>query len=463
MSAKDGNYTLTNSKMLVFLINLFMHYDMIAIGAGSGGLSAVERASEYGKKCLVVEAKKVGGACVNVGCVPKKVMWFAANSATNIQNASGFGLDITQNGFDFGKLKKGRDDYINGITTWYDGYLEKLGIDYINGFGKIIDKNTVEVAGKTYTTDNLVIATGGEPTKPAITGTDFGIDSDEFFAMETLPKKVAVIGSGYIAVEFAGVLNALGSETHMFVRGDGVVNFFDDIIKDNLTKDYKNQGIKIHTNQNVSELKNDTVIANDKEHNGFDAIIWAVGRKPAIDNIGLENTKVQINDKGFIEVDKFQETAEKGVFALGDIIGKAPLTPVAIAAGRRLSDRLFNGMTDRHLNYDNIATVLFSHPPAATVGLTENRAKEKFDNVKCYSSSFTPMSDALLPHQTTTALKLVCEGENEKVVGIHIFGHGSDEMMQGFAVALKMGATKKDFDDTVAIHPTSSEELVTLR
>ena len=436
---------------------------MIAIGAGSGGLSAVERASEYGKKCLVIENKKVGGACLNVGCVPKKVMWFAANSATNIKNASGFGFDVSLNNFDFAKLKKGRDDYINGIASWYDGYLEKLGIDYEQGFGEIIDKNTVKVGDKTFTTNHIVIATGGEPVKPNIDGYEFGLDSDEFFAMEDLPEKVAVIGSGYIAVEFAGVLNSLGSEVEMFARSDGLINYFDDIIKDSLAKDYKNQGIIVHTKQNITALKKGSVIANGITHNNFDKIIWAVGRKPAIGNIGLKTIGVKLTDKGFIEVDKFQQTNIDGVYAVGDIIGKAQLTPVAIAAGRRLSDRIFNGMKDRHLDYNNIATVLFSHPPAATIGFTESEANAKFDKVKCYTSSFTPMSDALLPHQTTTALKLVCEGENEKVIGVHIFGHGADEMMQGFAVAVKMGATKEDFDNSVAIHPTSSEELVTMR
>lgn len=441
-----------------------MDYDVIAIGAGSGGLSAVERAAEYGKKCLVIEDKIVGGACVNVGCVPKKVMWFAANSATNIANASGFGFDITQNSFDFHTLKQGRDKYIDGITTWYDGYLEKLGIDYIQGTGSLVDNNTVKVGDNTYTADTIVLATGGYPVKPAIPGSELGIDSDEFFAMEELPKKVAVIGSGYIATEFAGVLNALGSETHLVVRGAELLGYFDDIIKENLTKDYENQGIKIHLNTSITEITNDkTIITNNGELSGFDCIVWAIGRKPALENLHLENVGITPNAKGFLDVDKFQTTSVANIFALGDIIGKAPLTPVAIAAGRRLSDRLYNNMVDRHLDYNNIATVLFSHPPAATVGLTEREAKEKYENIKCYSSSFTPMSDALLPHQTTTALKLVCEGENEKVIGVHIFGHGSDEMMQGFAVAVKMGATKKDFDDTVAIHPTSSEELVTMR
>jgi glutathione reductase (NADPH) len=441
-----------------------MDYDLIAIGAGSGGLSAVERAAEYGKKCLVIENKKVGGACVNVGCVPKKVMWFAANSATHINNASGFGFDITQNDFNFAKLKQGRDDYINGITTWYDGYLEKLGIDYIQGTGSLVDNHTVQVGDKAFSADTIVLATGGYPIKPNIKGANIGIDSDEFFELETLPKKVAVIGSGYIATEFAGVLNALGSETHMLARHEELLHYFDESIKENLKKDYENQGIRIHLNTEVLKIKdNKTIITNNGELEGFDCIIWAIGRAPALDNLQLNNVGITPNDNGFLDVDKFQTTSVANIFAIGDIIGKAPLTPVAIAAGRRLSDRLYNNMPDRHLNYENIATVLFSHPPAATVGLTENEAKAKFDDIKCYTSSFTPMSDALLPHQTTTALKLVCQGENEKVIGVHIFGHGADEMMQGFAVALKMGATKKDFDDTVAIHPTSSEELVTMR
>jgi glutathione reductase (NADPH) len=439
-------------------------YDLIAIGAGSGGLSVVERAAEYGKKCLVIEEKIVGGTCVNVGCVPKKVMYFAGVTAHTIENSRGFGFDITKNSFDFTHLKQARDEYIKGITNWYDGYLEKLGIDYVQGHASLVDQHTIKVGTKTYTANHIAISTGGTPIKGNVKGSEFGIDSDGFFALEKLPKKVAIIGSGYIATELAGVLNGLGSNVEMFLRGKDLLEYFDDIITENLTKDYESAGIKIHPHTDVNEITKDKhLITNWGVFEDFDCIIWAVGRKPLTDNIGLENTGVIVDENGFIPVDKYQATNIPNIFALGDIINKVPLTPVAIAAGRRLADRLYNNMEGRHLNYDNVPTVLFSHPPAATIGLTEKEAKKQFAEVKIYQTDFTPMADALLPHKTTTAMKLVCVGENEKVVGCHIIGHGADEMMQGFAVAIKMGASKKDFDDTVAIHPTSSEELVTMR
>ena len=439
------------------------HYDMIAIGAGSGGLSVVERAAEYGKKCLVIEAKTIGGTCVNAGCVPKKIMWFAANVAAQINSAQGFGFDVEMRGFSWKKLKQGRDNYINGIVNWYGGYLEKLGIDYIYGFGKLVDKNTVSVNGKSYTAKHIVLAPGGEPFVPALEGAEFGISSDGFFELEELPKKVAVIGGGYIGVELAGVLNSLGAKVEIFCRS-ALLRGFDETIQNTLEKDYRAFGIKIHHHIHIEKLlKNKTIKSNKGDFKGFDSIIWAVGRNPITGDLGLQNAGVKSDQHGFIPTDKYQATNVDNIFALGDATGRAPLTPVAIAAGRRLADRLYNNMTHRHLDYNNIATVIFSHPPIGTIGLSEAQANEKFDKVKIYKSEFTPMADALLNHKTTTALKLVCAGEDEKVVGCHIIGHGADEMLQGFAVAIKMGANKKQFDDTVAIHPTSAEELVTMR
>ncbi|VVH51882.1 Glutathione reductase (EC [uncultured Gammaproteobacteria bacterium] len=439
-------------------------YDMIAIGAGSGGLSAVERASEYGKKCLIIEAKTIGGTCVNVGCVPKKVMWFAANAATQINNAQGFGFNIEVKNFSWKKLKQGRDNYIKGITDWYDGYLEKLGIDYIHGFGKLVNKNTVSVNGEEYTAEHIVLSPGGKPSVPNIKGAEYGITSDGFFELDALPKKVAVIGGGYIGVELAGVLNALGSEVEIFGRADTLLRGFDPMIQEALDKDYTAHGITLHHGTTIDKVSSDkTIFTNHGEFGGFDQIIWAVGRDPMTQHLGLGNAGVESNQRGFIPTDKFQVTNVDNIFALGDATGRAPLTPVAIAAGRRLSDRLYNNMTDRHLDYSAIATVIFSHPPIGTIGLTEIEANKKFDKIKIYKSEFTPMADALLNHKTTTALKLVCVGDDEKIIGCHIMGHGADEMLQGFSVAIKMGATKKQFDDTVAIHPTSAEELVTLR
>ena len=440
------------------------HYDMIAIGAGSGGLSAVERASEYGKKCAIIEMKTIGGTCVNVGCVPKKVMWYAANTAATINNASGFGFEIGSVDFSWEKLKQGRDNYIKGITTWYDGYLESLGIDYIKGFASLADNKSVSVNDQIITADHIVLSPGSTPFVPSIEGSEFGITSDGFFALTELPKKVAIVGGGFIAVELAGVLNALGSDITLIIRSGNLLNGFDAMVVDTLTKEYQKQGIAIITNTDISKLdSNGDIHCNNKTLEGFDEVIWAMGRSPMTNNIGLEAVGIEVNNKGFIQTDKYQQTNIEGVYALGDATGRAALTPVAIAAGRRLSDRLFNGMSDRHLNYDNIPSVVFSHPPIGAVGLNEKEAREKFKDIKIYQSSFTPMADALLEHQTQTALKLICTGDEEKVIGCHIIGEGADEILQGFAVAIKMGVTKSQLDDTVAIHPTSAEELVTLR
>jgi len=440
------------------------HYDMIAIGAGSGGLSAVERASEYGKKCAVVEVNQVGGTCVNVGCVPKKVMWFAANAAQIIKNSNGFGFDISINDFSWTKLKDGRENYINGINEWYDGYLERLGIDYFHGFGKLIDKNTISVNGENLTADTIVLSPGGEPSVPKIEGAKYGITSDGFFELNELPKRVAIVGGGYIGVELAGVLNSLGSEVSLFVRSQKLLNGFDELIQSSLENDYREHGIKIEFGTSIDKISKDkTLHTNKGDFSGYEQIIWTVGRDPLTQHLGLENAGVKTDQRGFILTNKFQKTNIGNIYALGDATGRAPLTPVAIAAGRRLSDRLYNNMKNRRLSYENIPTVVFTHPPIGTIGMTEEEARKKFKNVKVYQSQFTPMADALSDHKTTTALKLVCVNNNEKVVGCHIMGHGADEMLQGFAVAIKMGATKKQFDDTVAIHPTSAEELVTMR
>jgi glutathione reductase (NADPH) len=440
------------------------HYDMIAIGAGSGGLSAVERASEYGKKCAIIEMKTIGGTCVNVGCVPKKVMWYAANTAATINNASGFGFEVGSVDFSWIKLKQGRDNYIRGITTWYDGHLKSLGIDYIKGFGQLIDNNTVSVNGQQITADHIVLSPGSTPFVPNIEGGEFGITSNGFFELTDLPKKVAIVGGGFIAVELAGMLNSLGSDVTLIIRSNNLLNGFDAMVVDTLTKEYQKQGIAIVPNTDISKLdSNGNIHCNNGILEVFDEVIWAMGRSPMTNDIGLETIGLTTDSKGFIQTDKYQQTNIKGIYAIGDATGRAALTPVAIAAGRRLSDRLFNGMSDRHLNYDNIPSVVFSHPPIGTVGLSEKEAREKFKDIKIYQSSFTPMADALLEHQMQTALKLICAGDDEKVIGCHIIGEGADEMLQGFAVAIKMGATKSQLDDTVAIHPTSSEELVTLR
>ncbi len=446
------------------------HFDLIAIGAGSGGLSAAERAAEYGKKTAVIENNKLGGTCVNIGCVPKKVMWFASGINETIHNASGYGFDVDLRGFSWEKLIEAREGYIKGILDWYGNYLVDSNITHLQGTGSFVDAHTVDVDGKHYTADHIVIAPGGKPVIPDIPGAEHMLSSDGFFALKEQPKRVAVVGAGYIAVELAGLLNGLGSEVSLLLRKDQFLSSFDAMLRETLMEEMINAGVNIMPRTNIErvEKRNDGCLdiycVNGVRLEGYDVLICAIGREPNTQPLNLDAAGINYNERGYIPTDEFQQTNVEGVYAVGDVTGQAQLTPVAIAAARRLSDRLFNNMPDRKLDYSNIPTVMFSHPPIGTIGMTEGEARAKHgDAVKVYQTRFTAMYHALSPHQQRTAMKLVCIGAEEKVVGCHIIGMGADEMLQGFGVAIRMGATKKDFDNCVAIHPTSSEELVTLR
>ena len=447
-------------------------YDAIVIGGGSGGLSYAERAASYGVKCLLIEKDKLGGTCVNVGCVPKKVMWNAANIAHMFDDAKGYGFTFGTPEFSWKVLKEKRDEYINNIVTWYNNsYMPDAGVDVIQGAAKFVDNKTVEVNGETYSADIIVVSTGGYPLVPEVKGAEYGITSDEFFSLEEAPKRVAVVGAGYIAVELAQLLSALGSEAHLICRGDMVLRHFDSYITSHLKDEMdKDERLTLHTNSNVQAVVKNAdgsfTVATETESMDVDLVIWAIGRGYNTHNIALDKTDVVPNADGTITVNKFQETNVPSIYVLGDIIGgKFQLTPVAIAAGRRLADRLHNGMTDRHLEYREIPSVVFSHPPIGTTGITEKEAIAEYgqDQVKCYTASFTAMYSNFSSKPVKTAMKMVCVGKDEKIVGIHLIGPTVDEMLQGFAVAVKMGAHKRDFDDTVALHPTAAEELVTMR
>ncbi|MEB8381043.1 glutathione-disulfide reductase [Acinetobacter junii] len=447
------------------------HYDYIAIGGGSGGIASVNRAAMYGMKCALIERSEIGGTCVNVGCVPKKVMWYAAHIAESIQKyAEDYGFNTQIESFNWQTLVKNRQAYIDRIHQSYQNSLSKNNVDLIQGAAQFVNQNTIEVNGEIFTADHILIATGTQPSLPKIEGVEYGIDSNGFFELSALPKTTAVIGSGYIAVELAGVLNALGSQVGLFIRKDLPVRRFDQFLSETLVEVMQTDGVKIHTQaipQKVTKNIDGSVnlhLENGEVHK-VDCLIWATGREPHTANLNLDKANVQLNDRGYIEVDKFQNTTQKGIYAVGDITGKMELTPVAVAAGRRLSERLFNNKPNEYLDYENIPTVVFSHPPIGTVGITEQEAIEQYgeQSVKVYNSSFTAMYSAITQHRQPTKMKLVCVGEEEKIVGIHGIGFGMDEILQGFAVALKMGATKRDFDNTIAIHPTSAEEFVTMR
>ena len=445
-------------------------FDYICIGGGSGGIASANRAAKYGQRVALIEAKAIGGTCVNVGCVPKKAMWYGAQVAEAINlYAPDYGFDVTLNKFDWQTLVNSREAYIKRIHGSYDRVLGNNKITVINGFATFVDKNTVEVDGVHYTAKHILIATGGRPIQPQIPGTELGIDSNGFFALNQQPKRAVVVGAGYIAVELAGVMHALGTETHLVVRKHSPLRHFDPVLSETLVELMAQHGPTLHTHASPQQISKNadgslTITFENGESIETDCVVWAIGREPANDKIGLDKIGVELDDKGYIKVDKYQNTSVAGVYAVGDNIGKVELTPVAVKAGRLLSERLFNGQTDAHMDYELIPTVVFSHPPIGTIGMTEPEAIKKYgqDNIKVYNSSFAAMYTAVTSNRQLTKMKLICAGKEQKVVGLHGIGFAMDEIIQGFGVAMKMGATKADFDACVAIHPTSSEEFVTL-
>ncbi|MBR0567714.1 glutathione-disulfide reductase [Azoarcus sp. L1K30] len=442
-------------------------YDYLVIGGGSGGVATARRAAEYGARVLLIEGGRLGGTCVNVGCVPKKVMWYAGGIAQTLADAPGYGFSIGETGFDWAALKHARDAYIERLNGIYATMLEKAGVTLVRGYARFAGARSVEVDGQHYTARHIVIATGGRPKVPEMPGADLGITSDGFFLLDHLPKRVAIVGSGYIAVELAGVLNALGSKVELLVRSEHLLRPFDAMIRDELTTQMREAGVNVHIRTQPQSLSHlgDGALGVDcgTRHLEVDTLIWAIGREANTAQLELARAGIAVRGDGVIDTDAFQNTNAEGIYAIGDITGRAELTPVAIAAGRKLAARLFKGEADARLDYTNIPTVTFSHPPIGTIGLTEDEARTQHQSVKVYTTRFTGMYHALTAHKPRTAMKLVCAGEDERVVGCHIIGEGADEMLQGFAVAIRMGATKADFDATVAIHPTSAEELVTMR
>lgn len=446
-------------------------YDLIAIGGGSGGLAATQRAAEYGARCLVIERDgKLGGTCVNVGCVPKKVMWHAAEIAQVMRDAGNYGFRVDEPVHDWATLVASREAYIARLNGIYDRNLANKSVNWITGEAAFVDAHTVCVGDIHYTAPHIIIATGGEPLVPELPGAELGMTSDGFFAMQTRPQRVAVVGSGYIAVELAGVLSSLGSDVDLYARYDSILRSLDPMLQQAAIAALVNHNVTVNLHSVPTELQSGATGLQLRFENGskgspVDTVIWAVGRRPLTQKLGLDRAGVAISERGHVQVDRYQQSNVEGVYAIGDVTGQIELTPVAIAAGRRLSDRVFGGMEGRYLDYDNIPTVIFSHPPIGTVGMTEPQARAKFGDaaVTVYTAGFTPLYYGVLEHKVRADMKLVCAGEDERVVGVHIIGQSSDEILQGFAVAVKMGATKKDLDDTVAIHPTSAEELVTMR
>lgn len=449
-------------------------YDYLVIGGGSGGLASARRAAGYGARVALVEGGKLGGTCVHRGCVPKKITFNASLLASQLADARSYGLTVPEAppgaaGFDWAGFKARRDAYLDRLEGIYETRLGVDEVEYVPGWARFVGPREVEVNGRRLVGEHVLIATGGRPTVPPLPGAELGITSDEFFRLEHQPRCVAVVGAGYIAVELASMLAALGSTVTLFLRGEQVLRTFDALLRETLLEQLSAGGVDVVTRFVPRALDKDehglvVLGSEDKSQGGFDQVLWAIGRTPNTVGFGLSEQGIELDAEGAVRADDWQATSVDRVYAVGDVTNRRNLAPVAIAAGRRLADRLFGGQPEARLDYDNIATVVFSHPPIGTVGLTEDEAIERFGNdVKCYTTRFTDLYHSMSAHPVRTAMKLVTVGHREQVVGIHVIGRGADEMIQGFAVALKMGATKADLDATVAIHPTAAEELVTMR
>ncbi|KAL3117047.1 hypothetical protein niasHT_005130 [Heterodera trifolii] len=454
-------------------------FDYLVIGGGSGGIASARRAAEFKVKVGLIESERLGGTCVNLGCVPKKVMYNTAVHAEFLRDHADYGFDAMNVKFNWSKIKNSRDQYIRRLNSIYQTNLENSKVEIVRGRAKFNKDGSVEVSRsdgskETCQGTHTLIAVGGAPRIPKdVPGAEYGTNSDGFFGFEQMPNKTVVVGAGYIAVELASILADLGSETYLLIRYDRVLRNFDDTMSQALTDALIAGPVNLKQRTLVSKVERSETtgkltvhMTDESKLEDVDKLIWAIGRDPLTAELNLSDVGIKLMDSGHIKVDDYQNTTKEGIYAVGDVCTpKFELTPVAIAAGRRLAHRLFNKEAENRLIYENIPTVVFSHPPLATTGLSEKEAVERFgrDEVKTYNAAFPNMYFAMTQHKEKTHMKIVCHGKDEKVVGLHILGMGADEMLQGFAVCVKAGLTKKDFDNCVAIHPTASEELVTMR
>ena len=444
-------------------------FDLVVLGGGSAGIAMAVRSARHGAKVALLEPGALGGTCVNVGCVPKKAMWFAAELAQAQRVAREVGFDVQPGELRWPDFVARRSAYIDGIHASYRRRLAEVGVELVAEPGRFAARDRIVTPTREFAFARALIATGARSHRDsAIPGGELGICSDGFFALRACPRRVAIVGAGYIAVELAGVLRALGAEVTLFVRGRRLLANFDRELGDALAQAMIAHGVAIEYGQAAARVAREPdgyalAFHGGGAAKGYDELIWAIGRSPVTDRLGLDAIGVALDANGHVAVDEWQDTGVPGVHAVGDVTGRLALTPVAVAASRRLADRLFGGDAHSRLDYANVPTVVFSHPPLASVGLSEEAARAQHgDGVRIHRARFRPMLSALAHGEERTLMKLVCVGDDERVVGIHVLGAAADEMLQGFAVALKMGARKADFDATVAIHPTSSEELVLL-
>lgn len=443
-------------------------YDLVVIGAGSGGVRASRMAAATGAKVAVIEDLYMGGTCVNVGCVPKKLFVYASEFSAHLEHADGFGLRVEKEGFDWAILRDNKTKEINRLNGIYEKILEGPGVEVIRGTGRISGPNTVTVGERELHTSRILIATGGWPFKPEIPGIEYAIDSNEVFSMETFPEDVVVVGGGYIAVEFAGIFNGLGANTHLLYRGDQILRGFDNEVRSYVTNEISKSGVKISHNTDViaiEKLSSGRIrcLLNNGSSVECDTVLYATGRRPKTDNLGLEELGVELRNDGTIVTDDKFETNISGVFALGDVIGTPALTPVALQQGMVFVDQQF-GEGKRTIDYSLIPTAVFCQPNIGTVGLTEEEAVTAHPaDIDVFTSEFKPLKHTITGADERTLMKLIIRRSDDRVIGVHMVGEAAGEILQGLAVAMQAGATKAHLDSTIGIHPTAAEEFVTMR
>ena len=441
-------------------------YDLFVIGAGSGGVRAARMSAGLGARVAIAEDRYLGGTCVNVGCVPKKLFVYASHFSEDFENARSFGWDIGNTDFDWSTLIKNKDTEIKRLNGVYKRILDNSGAETINGRAKIVDEHTVEVNSKHITAERILIATGGWPSIPDISGKEHIISSNEAFFLDSLPEKIVIVGGGYIAVEFAGIFHGLGVDTTLLYRGPLFLRGFDQDVREALAAEMQKKGIKVKFNANIGEIEkvDKKLIATLEDGEQLEAgqIMYATGRKPMTENLGLETVGIELDKNNAIKVNEEYQTNVSSIYAIGDVTNRVNLTPVALAEGMVLAKR-FYGNEDKDVDYSNIPTCVFSQPNIGTVGLTEEEAREKYDDIEIYKSSFKPMKLSLSDSNEKTLMKIIVDKKTDIVVGVHMLGPDAGEIIQGIGIAIKAGATKKVFDSTIGIHPTAAEEFVTMR
>ena len=442
------------------------HYDLFVIGGGSGGVACARTSAALGARVGLAEAGRLGGTCVNRGCVPKKLLLYAAHVAEDLGNAESLGWSCKKSSFDWAALRNGVQAEVRRLSTIYDGLLEKFNVHMYRDAARFIDDKTVQVGSENITADRFMIATGGSPFVPEFPGREHVIVSDDAFLLDELPKKMAIVGGGYIAQEFAGIFHGLGVGITLVVRCARLLRGFDADLAEHLRAEQVKKGIIIQCASHVNRIEKTAdglrVICDECDGQTFDQVLFATGRKPNSTGMGLSEIGVLVNSTGGIIVDERMQTSIANIYAIGDVTNRRNLTPVAINEGRIFAANHFGG-EDRTMDYANIPTTIFSQPPLATVGLTEAEARERHDNVVIFKTIFRSMKYSLGNIEERTLMKLVVDGSTDRVLGVHMVGGDAGEIIQGFAVALKAGATKTDFDRTVGVHPSSAEEFVTMR